>query len=299
MNHYVYEITNLVNGKKYIGKRSCKCPIEDDKYMGSGKLLKKAINKYGSENFRKEILHICENEKMAFEWEKIYIEQVKAYENNNYYNIAKGGEGGWGVFAGKTEEEMAIRMSKIISKNKGRIVSDETRKKLSLAHSRCGNGYYNKKHSEETKKRLSLIFKERFKDKTKHPSYGKKWAEGTHPCIGRKLSDETKLKLSAIRKSKYTGENHPWYGRKHTEESKLKNRNSQLREKGNRARKVICLNNSEIFDCIKSVNDKYGIDPPCITKVCKGKRKSAGKINGEPAKWMYYEDYLNMKNKKA
>ena len=43
MNHYVYEITNLVNDKKYIGKRSCKCPIEDDKYMGSGYALKKSI----------------------------------------------------------------------------------------------------------------------------------------------------------------------------------------------------------------------------------------------------------------
>ena len=42
MNHYVYEITNLINGKKYIWKRSCKCSIEEDKYMGSGKLLKKS-----------------------------------------------------------------------------------------------------------------------------------------------------------------------------------------------------------------------------------------------------------------
>ena len=93
MNHYVYEITNLINGKKYIGKRSCKCPIEKDKYMGSGNLIAKAIKKHGVENFKKDILQICENEDMAYEWEKVYIEQVRAYDNSNYYNIHLGGKG--------------------------------------------------------------------------------------------------------------------------------------------------------------------------------------------------------------
>ena len=64
MFHYVYEITNNINGRKYIGKHSTN--NLNDNYMGSGKALLKAINKYGIENFSKNILIICESEKEAY-----------------------------------------------------------------------------------------------------------------------------------------------------------------------------------------------------------------------------------------
>ena len=38
MNHYTYEI-KFENGMKYLGVRSCKCPIEEDIYTGSSKLI--------------------------------------------------------------------------------------------------------------------------------------------------------------------------------------------------------------------------------------------------------------------
>ena len=38
MNHYTYEI-KFINGMKYIGVRSCKCPIEEDSYLGSSKII--------------------------------------------------------------------------------------------------------------------------------------------------------------------------------------------------------------------------------------------------------------------
>ena len=43
--HYIYIIKNTINNKFYIGKRTCHCPVWEDKYMGSGVyLIKHKIN---------------------------------------------------------------------------------------------------------------------------------------------------------------------------------------------------------------------------------------------------------------
>ena len=88
MYYTVYKITNLINGKYYIGKHQT-MNLDDD-YMGSGKILKLAINKYGIENFKKEILHIfdTEEEMNAKEKELVVI-------NENTYNLNQGGNGGF------------------------------------------------------------------------------------------------------------------------------------------------------------------------------------------------------------
>lgn len=104
-NHYVYLITNLINNKKYIGKRSCCCSIEADAYMGSGTLVKKAQEKYGLENFQKEILEVCSSEKEAFEKEMYYIKIFNAKKSPDYYNLTDGGEGVSGYWQGLTREE--------------------------------------------------------------------------------------------------------------------------------------------------------------------------------------------------
>jgi hypothetical protein len=58
---YIYKITNLVNGKMYIGQSS-KVVEESKNYYGSGLLIKRSIEKYGIENFKKEILENCETQ---------------------------------------------------------------------------------------------------------------------------------------------------------------------------------------------------------------------------------------------
>lgn len=86
----VYCTTNLINGKKYIGRDLNNNP----KYLGSGKLFRAAVKKYGKENFEKEILCYAKSNKDLNELEKYYINYYNADKSDLFYNIALGGEGG-------------------------------------------------------------------------------------------------------------------------------------------------------------------------------------------------------------
>lgn len=93
-NHYVYKITNTVNGCYYIGKRSCSCDIEKDtKYMGSGRRLLAAIYEHGIENFTKEILYSCESEIDAYAKEAELV-TLKEIRDPLCYNLVEGGSDG-------------------------------------------------------------------------------------------------------------------------------------------------------------------------------------------------------------
>lgn len=92
MNYTVYKITNKINEKIYIGCHKTK-NINDD-YMGSGKLIKKAIEKYGLENFDKLVLYNFDNnlDMLKKEAELVNREFIK---RKDVYNLVEGGGGGW------------------------------------------------------------------------------------------------------------------------------------------------------------------------------------------------------------
>jgi hypothetical protein len=92
---YIYKTTNLINSKIYIGQHRA---IKFNKnYYGSGKILHKALQKYGTENFKVEM--ICE----AFSIDHLNLLEIyfiAQYRNlhgrNKLYNITDGGGGGNG-----------------------------------------------------------------------------------------------------------------------------------------------------------------------------------------------------------
>lgn len=219
----IYKTTNLVNGKQYIGKDGHNNP----NYLGSGTFLKMAIKKYGKQNFKKEILEVCESEEQMRVREKYWLNYYDAANNKMFYNIhnhSYGSAGGkknpmYGMLGerhplfGKprpTETRKKISDSlkgrplseecrKNISKSLlGHIVTEETREKLSKANSgrplsneqrkKLREANLGKTASEETKKKMSESGKGRVFSET----HRKRLSESAK---GRKLSEEQKQNL--------------------------------------------------------------------------------------------------------
>lgn len=89
---YIYITTNMLNNKQYIG---LKYGDFDEKYLGSGKCLKLAINKYGRNNFKVKVIFYAYTKEHLNWAEKNFIEEYNAVISDEFYNIAKGGNS-WG-----------------------------------------------------------------------------------------------------------------------------------------------------------------------------------------------------------
>lgn len=92
MFYTIYKITNQINGKFYIG--SHRTSDLNDNYMGSGKYLTYAQNKYGIENFTKEILFVFDNPEEMYDKEAEIVNE-EFLNNDDVYNLRKGGSGGF------------------------------------------------------------------------------------------------------------------------------------------------------------------------------------------------------------
>lgn len=140
----IYKVINLINEKYYIGKDAKNNP----NYLGSGILIKKAINKYGAKNFRKEILDTFSNLNDLNKAECRYVNKDVVNDPKSY-NLALGGQGG--------------DFSKFFKKRKkttweeryGKEKSDQMKKQLSLSRSGKNHGMYNKHHTLEARKKMS------------------------------------------------------------------------------------------------------------------------------------------------
>jgi len=110
---FVYMTICLINNKKYIGK--CEQP-ETVEYLGSGKLIRRAFNKYGRENFHRIILERYSTREECCIGEKMWIDRFNACNSNEFYNIAEGGYGG-NTYKGIQGDDRLVLIEKLKTRN--------------------------------------------------------------------------------------------------------------------------------------------------------------------------------------
>lgn len=93
MHGYIYKTTNLINGKIYIGQHVSQ-KFEPTRYIGSGAIFTKAIQKYGFKNFNCELICWAKDQEELDMLEIFYIAKFEAMNPNIGYNLCYGGKGG-------------------------------------------------------------------------------------------------------------------------------------------------------------------------------------------------------------
>lgn len=210
-----------------------------------------AINKYGWDSFRHDVIYDELDKETACNYEIELIAKYKSYDRKYGYNKSLGGEMSAAYGIPLSEEHK----QKISVSNKGRLVSESTKVKISKALTGIERADYIKLN-----KSRSMM------GKNNH-NYGKKFSDEHKQKIsesntGRIFTEEHKLKLSKSHK-----------GQIPTKE--------QLRLAAEaKSIKVLQLghNNTVMrtFESIADASRETNIDNSAISKVCKGKRKTAG-----------------------
>jgi len=200
MNSVVYKIVNKVDGKFYIGS-TCDANRRFAFHLKSlqkgnhhSVYLQRAFNKYGKDSFVFVIMVTCSKEKQ-FLIEQQLIDELRPFDNSIGYN-----------------------MNCKVDSREGRPMSEEARKKMSVAKKGKPSPRKGIKASEETKRRSSESHKGQ-----------------AHPYKGMTgvVSDKTKQKISESLKGRtgwnkgkslpqLTRENNGMFGKKHSEESHRK-----------------------------------------------------------------------------
>lgn len=207
--YILYQTINMVNGKYYKGQH--KTSNLDDDYFGSGKLLLKAIEKYGKESFKREIIGYFENRVQLNEAESKYITE-KDMLSDDCYNISEGGYGN--PWAGASEEKKMIWKQRIADANIGKKLSDDHKNNIS-------NGLL--RMDQDIKEKVKQINRQRYNNLSddEKQSYGAKISEAN---TGKKRTDQTKENIS----NALTGRKHSEEHRKHNSEARKGKPNGRL-----------------------------------------------------------------------
>jgi len=190
MYYTIYKVTNQIDGKFYIGSHKTK--NLNDTYMGSGKYLKRAIEKYGIENFTKEILFVFDNAEDMYKKESEIV-NVDFLVTENTYNLKIGGFGGWD-YLNSWEN------------NPTHAVEHMTK----MSHARLKKMNSDDNYLEEIKRKISSKVRHKYDNDKNYKEKITNHLSQIWP--GRKHSDESRKKMSLSAQGKQDGEKNSQFG---------------------------------------------------------------------------------------
>lgn len=301
---YIYVTTNKVNGKKYIGQKKYDKNGKWKNYIGSGMALKNAVKKYGVSSFETEIINLAKTSAELNELEYEYTIKNNCVEDKTYYNLVHGGGTVTGLkFSKETIEVLSERMKgdknyfygkRYFGKDNGfygKNHSVASRAKMSASHKGKAHPYKGMKgvFSEETLKKMRLAklgkpLSEAHKEAIKKAQAGK-----NHPMYGKKHSEETKKKMSEKAKNRVFSEE----TRKKMSESGLKRFSDPDYYIEHHKRPVRCKTTNKVYASVKEAALDVGLaNSSSIIRVCQGKGKIGGKLNGVGLEWEYLNESI-------
>jgi len=233
----IYKATNIVNGKVYIGQTTQGLDVRSKRHIRESKhtsriIFQRALRKYGSDNFKWEVLEHCIDSVELDEMEFHYIMQYDSF--NSGYNMTINTKCQAGELNPNYGNSMPEHSKNLISKFNKNQYKDKN-----------NHPFYGKKHSDEAKEKMKAAHCNRkpisdlTRNKMSVSQTGRKHTEATKlKCsltkiginnyfFGKTLSDKHKEKISA----KVKGTKNPFYGKKHSDDAKRKMRESWKRRK--------------------------------------------------------------------
>jgi group I intron endonuclease len=207
----VYKISNILSGRYYIGYST---NIERRFSVHRSKLkqnchdnifLQRAYNLDGQDNFKYDIIHICDTEEQAKDIELQYLTDLSI--RDMLYNLNYNNSGGDLLTNHPEKEAIREKIIKSCKETLSKMTPEERTQKYGKFGER--NGMYGKTHTDEVKKNNSILKK------------------GNTNFKGHKHTEETKQKLSENAKLKI-GEKNSFFGKHHSEETKQKIREKNI-----------------------------------------------------------------------
>jgi hypothetical protein len=186
--HFIYKTTNSLNGKYYYGMHSTY--NLNDGYYGSGRRLKRSLNKYGKENHVVEIVEHLPDRKSLINREREIV-NLNEIAKEKCMNLMIGGKGGFPAnFDEKSFHEKGGKVGGNIhaERLKGDIEYakrhkenwDNMMKKAQLTK-KCYHDWTGEKHTNEEKRKIG--FKNSIKQKGSNNSqYGTCWINNGIVC---------------------------------------------------------------------------------------------------------------------